>query len=741
MSRTVAVALPVPRLGLLTYAVPEGVTLEPGVRVSVPLGKRTATGFVVALDPPLDAGIDAAALKPILRVIDDTPLVPPPSIALARWAAEYYAAGPGETLALTLPPAARGRDHAFKTVRMAELTPAGRAALAGAARVTPRQRAALAALEAGGGRASMPVLGADGVSAAVVGALATKGLVSIAADTVDRDPLASPRALAAPAGAQPLAVTLTDDQQGVLARLDALAGERRFAVAVLHGVTGSGKTQVYLRLADAVRRSGRRVLILVPEIALTPAMAALLRAAFGDQVAIQHSGLSVGERHDQWHRIRRGEVSVVVGTRSAVFAPIEDLGLVVVDEEHDTSYKQDESPRYHGRDVAIVRAQQAGALAVLGSATPSLETFQHASTGQYTLVTLARRILDRPLASVRVVDMREVFAAEGPDAVLSPALRDGLTARLADGEQSVVLLNRRGYAAANFCRACAASLECPHCSITLTVHRAARRAVCHYCDYGRPLPPACPACGGEFLDYRGVGTERIEAEVQAALPGARIARVDRDTTRRRGAIDAVLRRFAARELDVLVGTQMIAKGHDFPEVTLVGVVSADIGLGVADFRAAERTFQLLTQVVGRAGRGTRPGEAIIQTLYPKHYGVALAARQDYAAFFEAELTYRRAMHYPPTLSLVNLVVRSASADGAMRDAALLARALRAGRPPYEVLGPAAAPLPRLRGDYRVQVLVKGTKRAAMRLAVQRALAQHPALARRTMVDIDPLTML
>jgi len=737
MSRTVAVALPVPRLGLLTYAVPEGVSLVPGVRVSVPLGRRTATGFVVALDPPLDGGIDAAGLKPILRVIDDTPLVPPPSIALARWVAEYYAAGPGETLALTLPPVARGRDHAFKTTRVAEITPAGRAG----ADATPRQRAALAVLEARGGRAPIPALAADGVSAAIVAALAKKGLVTIATATVDRDPLASPRALSAPAGSQPLAVALTAEQQAALARLDALAGERRFAVAVLHGVTGSGKTQVYLRLADAVRKTGRRVLILVPEIALTPAMAALLRAAFGDQVAIQHSALSAGERHDQWHRIRRGDVSVVVGTRSAVFAPIEDLGLVVVDEEHDTSYKQDESPRYHGRDVAIVRAQQAGALAVLGSATPSLETFQHATSGQYALVTLARRILDRPLASVRVVDMREVFAAEGPDAVLSPPLREALAARLADGEQSVVLLNRRGYAAAYFCRACAASLECPHCSITLTVHRAARRAVCHYCDHERPLPPACPSCGGEFLDYRGVGTERIEAEVQAALPGARIARVDRDTTRRRGAIDAVLRRFAARELDVLVGTQMIAKGHDFPEVTLVGVVSADIGLGVADFRAAERTFQLLTQVVGRAGRGTRPGEAIIQTLYPKHYGVALAARQDYAAFFEAELTYRRAMHYPPTLSLVNIVVRSAQADGAMRDATTIARALRAGRPPYEVLGPAAAPLPRLRGDFRVQVILKGTKRAAMRQAVQRALAQHPALGRRTMVDVDPLTML
>ena len=737
MSRTVAVALPVPRLGLLTYAVPAGVALAPGVRVAVPLGRRTATGFVVTLDPPPDPSMDAAALKPILRVLDATPLVPAASIALARWAADYYAAGLGETLALTLPPTARGRDHAFKTHRVAALTPAGR----GAAAATPKQRAALAALDARGGRAAMPALAADGVSAAVLSALAAKGWITVATETVDRDPFAAAAPPAAPAPAHPLAVALTDEQHAAFGRLEAMAREARFAVAVLHGVTGSGKTQVYLRLADAVRRAGRRVLLLVPEIALTPAMAALVRAAFGDQVAIQHSGLSAGERHDQWHRIRRGDVAVVVGTRSAVFAPIEDLGLVVVDEEHDTSYKQDESPRYHGRDVAVVRAQQAGALAVLGSATPSLETYQHATTGHYTLIPLTRRVLDRPLASVRVVDMREVFAAEGPDAVLSPALRDALTARLADGEQSVVLLNRRGYAAAYFCRACAASLECPHCSITLTVHRAARRAECHYCDHGRPLPPACPTCGGEFLDYRGVGTERIEAEVRAVLPGARIARVDRDTTRRRGAIDAVLRRFAARELDVLVGTQMIAKGHDFPEVTLVGVVSADVGLGVADFRAAERTFQLLTQVVGRAGRGTRPGEAIIQTLYPKHYGVALAARQDYAAFFEAEITYRRAMHYPPTLSLVNLVVRAPAAETAMRDAGLLARALRAGRPPFEVLGPAAAPLPRLRGDFRVQVILKGTKRKAMREAVQRVLAGHAALARRTTVDVDPLSML
>ena len=737
MSRTIAVALPVPRLGLLTYIVPDGVTLVPGVRVSVPLGRRTATGFVVALDPPLD-GIDAANLKPILRVIDETPLVPPPSIELARWVAEYYAAGPGETLALTLPPVARGRDHAFKTTRLAEITAAGRAA---SADVTPRQRAALPALEARGGSAPIPALAAGGVSAAILATLAKKGLVSIVTATVDRDPLASPRALAAPAGAQPLAVALTAEQQAALARLDALAGERRFAVAVLHGVTGSGKTQVYLRLADAVRKTGRRVLILVPEIALTPAMAALLRSAFGDQVAIQHSALSAGERHDQWHRIRRGDVSVVVGTRSAVFAPIEDLGLVVVDEEHDTSYKQDESPRYHGRDVAIVRARQAGALAVLGSATPSLETYQHATSGQYALVTLERRVLDRPLASVRVVDMREVFAAEGP--TRSSARRCARRWPRASPTAS----------RASCCSTGAATRR----RFLPRLRRLARvPALQHHADGAPRRAPgrlpllrlrAAAAAGVSVLRRRVPRLSRRRHRAHrggsagGAADGADRARRSRHHAARAAPSTRCCAASRARELDVLVGTQMIAKGHDFPEVTLVGVVSADIGLGVADFRAAERTFQLLTQVVGRAGRGTRPGEAIIQTLYPRHYGVALAARQDYAAFFEAELTYRRAMHYPPTLSLVNIVVRSTSPDGAMRDATAIARALRAGRPPYEVLGPAAAPLPRLRGDYRVQVILKGTKRAAMRQAVQRALAQHPPLARRTTVDVDPLTML
>ena len=436
-------------------------------------------------------------------------------------------------------------------------------------------------------------------------------------------------------------------------------------------MTGSGKTEIYLRLARAVRDAGRRVLMLVPEIALTPAAAALFRQPFGDRVAIQHSGLSDGERHDQWQRIRRGEVDVVVGTRSAIFTPLANIGLIVVDEEHDGSYKQDESPRYNGRDVAIVRAQRAGALVVLGSATPSMESYYHAMSGKYERVVLERRVLDRPLASVRVVDMREEYAAEGPDVILSRALREGIQARLDRKEQSLVLLNRRGFATAVFCRQCAGTIDCPNCSVSLVVHGdgPGRRARCHYCNYTARVPSVCPLCAGPYLEQAGFGTERVEAEVRKISPGARVARLDRDAIRRRGALTSLLSRFRAGEIDVLVGTQMIAKGHDFPRVTLVGVVSADVGLGLADFRASERTFQLLTQVAGRAGRGEKPGEAIVQTLYPDHYSIQLACRQDFPAFYEREMLFRRAMRYPPMISLVNAVVRSRTFAGAMDDAA------------------------------------------------------------------------
>jgi primosomal protein N' (replication factor Y) len=474
--------------------------------------------------------------------------------------------------------------------------------------------------------------------------------------------------------------------------------------------------------------------------------ATLFREVFGARVAIQHSGLSDGERHDQWQRIRRGDIDVVVGTRSAVFAPLERVGLIVVDEEHDGSYKQDESPRYNGRDVAIVRAQRAGALVILGSATPSMESYHRAVTGKYERIVLERRVLDRPLAAVTVVDMREEYAAEGPDVILSRALRDGLLQRLARNEQALVLLNRRGFATAVFCRQCAGTIDCPNCSISLVVHGegAARRARCHYCNYTSRVPPTCPLCAGAYLEQAGFGTERVEAELKTLAPGARVARLDRDAIRRKGSLVSLLSRFRDGEIDVLVGTQMIAKGHDFPRVTLVGVVSADVGLGLADFRASERTFQLLTQVAGRAGRGEQPGEAIVQTIYPGHYSIQLACRQDYAAFYARELEFRRAMRYPPLVSLVNIVVRSRTFAGAMDDADGLVQSVQradGGRHDLRVLGPAPAPLGRLRGEYRAQLLIKGTNRKRIREAVHTAMAKRPELQRRVVVDVDPMSVL
>jgi primosomal protein N' (replication factor Y) (superfamily II helicase) len=445
---------------------------------------------------------------------------------------------------------------------------------------------------------------------------------------------------------------------------------------------------------------------------------------------------------------------VVVGTRSAVFTPLANIGLIVVDEEHDGSYKQEESPRYNGRDVAVVRAREAGALIVLGSATPSLESYTNAKAGRYELVVMKRRVLDRPMAEVHIVDMRQEYAAEGTEVILSRTLRDALAARLERSEQSIVLLNRRGFATTVFCRECGETLECPNCSVSLTVHKAAHRARCHYCGFAKPLPKECGKCRGPFLEQLGFGTERVEADVTALFPRARVGRVDRDTIRKRGAIAALLARFASRELDVLVGTQMIAKGHDFPGVTLVGVISADVGLGLADFRAGERTFQLLTQVAGRSGRGERTGEAVVQTLYPNHYSIRHACRQDYESFYDEELRFRAAMHYPPTVALLNVVVKSRTREGAIADAGAIAQAVRAGLAgrslgeggrilghAVKVLGPAPAPLGRLKGEHRAQLFLKGAQRNTMRRALLTVLDGRPELKRRTIVDVDPLSVL
>jgi len=609
--------------------------------------------------------------------------------------------------------------------------------------VTARQREALDILAGTPAGVATPELARRGVGADMIARLLKAGLVSLRRERVDRDPFDTSSLDATPLDN---GRRLTIEQDTALSRLLQLARADKFRAALLHGVTGSGKTEIYLRLAAGVREAGKRVLMLVPEIALTPQVAALFRQTFHDRVAIQHSGLSDGERHDQWQRIRRGEVDVVVGTRSAVFSPLRDVGLIIVDEEHDTSYKQEESPRYNGRDVALVRAQRAGALAVLGSATPSMETYFNAMSGKYERIVLEKRILNRPLPAVTVVDMREEYAAEGPEVILSRALRDGLAARVERHEQAIVLLNRRGFATAVFCRQCAGTIDCPNCSVSLVVHGEgnARRARCHYCNYSSRVPSACPNCKAPYLEQMGFGTERVEAQVRKQCPDARVARLDRDSVRRKGALTDLLTRFRAGEIDVLVGTQMIAKGHDFPRVTLVGVVSADVGLGMADFRASERTFQLLTQVAGRAGRGETAGEAIVQTIHPTHYSIQLACRQDYPAFYDRELHFRKAMRYPPAVSLINAVVRARTFGAAMDDAAWIVGELRKRDPQllqYRVLGPAPAPLGKLRGEYRAQFLMKGTNRKRMREALVAIMTARPDLARRTTIDVDPVSVL
>ena len=707
---------------------------ETGARVLVPVGTRTLTGVVIGETAAVDV---AYTIKPLKAVLDAGAFLPADVLQLAKWVSEYYLAGPGATLAAALPPhGLSGRVDRFKTVRIAALTPAALDEFLPT--LTAKQHEAIALLHGAPGGLPTPQLARRGVSAATLARLKALGLVAIREERVDRDPFEHAVSAIKPVAAR----EATPDQRRVLHKLLPLATSHAFHVALLHGVTGSGKTEIYLRLAEAVRKQRRGVLMLVPEIALTPQVAALFRGRFGSAVAIQHSGLSDGERHDQWHRIRRGEVDVVVGTRSAIFAPLKHPGLIIVDEEHDTSYKQDETPRYHGRDVAIMRAQFAKALVVIGSATPTIESYAHALDGKYTLVEMGKRVLDRPLANVAVINMREEMGRAGEDVVLSRPLLEAMSARLDRNEQSLILLNRRGFASSVICRQCSHVLECPNCSISLTVHRRGQafQGRCHYCNFAKTVPNACEKCAAPYLERIGFGTERVESEVRKAFPEARVARVDRDTVRRKGSLVETLARVAAREIDILIGTQMIAKGHDFPDCTLVGVISADVGLGLADFRSAERTFQLLTQVAGRAGRGERTGEALVQSLLPNHYSIKLACAQDYRAFYDKEVEFRRAMRYPPQVAMVNVVVRGKSFSEAMDGAHDLADATRAAKG-FAILGPAPAPLTKLRGEHRVQFFLKGTNRRVMREALQLAVSRHPKLMKRVSIDVDPLSML
>ncbi len=542
----------------------------------------------------------------------------------------------------------------------------------------------------------------------------------------------------------PPANVLNAEQERALEEICGWLDAGAFTVGLLYGVTGSGKTEVYLRAVESALERGRTALILVPEIALTLWVGRLCRAWFGESVAVLHSALPDAERAREWWRARRGEARVVVGTRSAVFAPLENLGLVIVDEEQESSYKQEETPRYNGRDTAIVRAKQAGAVVVLGSATPSLESFYHARAGKYRLLQLETRVENRPLARVDVVDMREEFRQTHRAGPVSETLRAAIAERLEQGTQALVLINRRGYSWFVLCRSCGAAVHCQNCSIALTYHKRRERLVCHYCGYATRVPKRCPKCDSEHIYFFGEGAEQVEERLKALFPGARVARLDRDTARTKRDYQKVLGAFAAGKLDILVGTQMVAKGHDFQRVTLVGVVSADTALALPDFRAAERTFQLLTQVAGRAGRGELPGAVLVETYYPEHYAIQQAARQDYPSFFEKELHFRRLMHYPPLTALASILVRDAKVENAIR----WSRQLAAFLAPQEskgvkVLGPAAAPLARLKREFRFQFLLKAPRRVQLTRVLSAGLefcAQKQIPESAVMVDVDPLSL-
>jgi primosomal protein N' (replication factor Y) (superfamily II helicase) len=580
----------------------------------------------------------------------------------------------------------------------------------------------------------------SGVSASVIRTLEKRGYVEVFTREVRRDPLKDYRPL------NDGDLRLNQKQQLALDQIVAKLDDGRYAAFLLHGVTGSGKTEIYIRAMRAAVAKGKSALMLVPEISLTPMFARRLRAHFGDAVAILHSSLSDGERLDEWNRIRQGEARVCIGARSGVFAPMENIGLIVVDEEHEASYKQEETPRYHGRDTAIMRAHLADAVIILGSATPSMESFHNAHTGKYAYLKLDERIGGRALAEVRIVDMRQVFEKYDKQLIFS----DEVSARIAEnherGEQTLVLLNRRGYSSFLLCRSCGYRATCPNCSVALTYHKFDARLICHYCGHQERIPRACQQCDGAYIYYVGEGTEQIEALLKETYPKLRVSRLDRDTTRRRGSFEKLINEFAAGDIDLMVGTQMIAKGHDFHNVTLVCVISVDAGLGMPDFRASERTFQLLTQVAGRAGRGEKPGRVIIQSYHTENYALEYAREQNYEKFYDYEINFRRNMHYPPFVALINALVKHRDFAKAAFASSELARLLKEAdaEKVLKVLGPAPAPLARLKGEHRMQVLIKTRYRRQAREALDAAMAELKEIGqdlKMITVEVDPVNLM
>jgi primosomal protein N' (replication factor Y) (superfamily II helicase) len=797
------VALPVPVDELFDYTIPAAcaAAIRPGCRVRVRFGGRTLIGVVVER---ADRAGYAGRLRAIDALIDEVPVLSGELLGVLREAARDVLCPVGLALAAALPSGsapffARGfaltprgraaarsgalRGGAGRVLEALTAGPLARAALARRLGADARAAlASLAALERDGWVAVCEVeqgprarVAAERVASVAPGVDLAAARAALARAPRQRDlleqlatgeqparalPAAALRALVARGFArvdrrgaprdvlgEPLEgarrVELTRDQASALAPIAAAVRAREARTFLLHGVTGSGKTEVYLRAVAAALDAGRRALVLVPEITLTHQILARLRGRFGDTLAVLHSGLRPGERLEQWLRSKSGTAPIAVGARSALFAPIDDLGLIVIDEEHDGAYKNEEGFRYHARDLARLRARAASCPVVLGSATPSLETRHAADCGELERLVLAHRIGGQPLPAVEIVDLaRERDAApRGRKLVLSRPLRAALADTLRAGAQSILFLNRRGFSTRIFCFDCGHAERCTDCDVGLVFHASDGALHCHYCEHRRPPPAHCAGCGAPDTALLGLGTERLEEEVRTLFPRARIARLDRDTAAVRGATEGVLRRLRDGQLDVLIGTQMVAKGHDYPGVRLVGVVAADIGLHLPDFRAAERTFQLLTQVAGRAGRDTAPGRVIVQTFVPDHYAVRPVRDHDYETFYAQELAHRRALGFPPFGHLASVLVSAELESDAVAGAAQLADAIRTAGA-CELLGPAPAPLPRLRGRHRQQILIKG-ERAAVDGAARAALAAAARLRDgvSAAVDVRPWSML
>ena len=804
----VTVAIPIPSAKTFTYAVPEALVpeIEVGKRALVPFGKKRLTGFILGVLPE---ALCAQEVKQILALPDADPLFGPDDLPFYEWISRYYLHPLGKTLGEILPGALAAKSHRWVRLARTGLTadrtfPPGQARILEHLALYPRglsvnrlgqltARADLAGdlrrLEAAGivlceerltrpalrpkrerwvclnpaapregrltarqaalldflaGRAEirladLPPLFND--PRAALQTLARRGLVRI----IDRDRPATPEETAPLRGAgNPIA--LNPCQAATLVDIEQCLAAGLFSPCLLHGVTGSGKTEVYLRAIERVLQDGGGALYLVPEIALTAQLLSRISGRFPEgTVAVLHSGIAQGIRYEQWKRIRRGDIRLVVGARSALFAPLRHLRLIVVDEEHDPSYKQDDRLRYNARDLALVRGRYAQATVILGSATPAVQSRLHAVEGRYRYLTLPARIDDRPLPAVEVVDLRQARDEQGRTPVLSSPLVAALRETLARGKQSLLFLNRRGFHTYLFCPDCGSAFTCPSCDLALTHHAAENLLKCHHCDYHRKPDTRCPACQGSRVRSYGTGTERVEEEVQRLFPEARIARLDSDATARRGSLDAILRRVEKREIDILIGTQMITKGHDFPDITLVGVVAADSSLNIADFRAAERTFQVLTQVAGRSGRGDAPGRVIIQTFNPNHYALLRAQQHDYDGFYEEELRLRRELAYPPFSRIVGIHFSHREKEAGKAEVTRIGRKARelAASPAaekIEIIGPAESPLARIRGRYRWQMLLKGKQSGPLHLLAER-IAREAGGEMRVLLDVDPLNFM